>query len=71
MDESWEMLLGTFGDPLGLWGEQIEINKNSTPLVPSLPRKKKLGLLGAWCSSSLVEQTLYIISHIIYIFYIM
>jgi len=35
------------GDPLGLLGEQIEINKNSTPLVPTLPRRKKLGLLGA------------------------
>jgi hypothetical protein len=58
------------GDPLGLWGEHIEINKNSTPLVPTLPRRKKLGLLCAWCSSSLVEQNLYIISYIIYIFYI-
>jgi hypothetical protein len=58
------------GDPLGLWGEQIEINKNSTPLVPTLPRREKLGLLGAWCNSSLVEQNLYIVSYIIYIFYI-
>ncbi len=40
------------------------------PLVPTLPRRKKLGLLGAWCSSSLVEQNLYIIYYIIYIFYI-
>jgi hypothetical protein len=59
-----------FGDPLGLWGEHIEINKNSTPLVPTFPRRKKLGLLGAWCSSPLVEENLYIISYIIYIFYI-
>jgi len=66
----WKCYWEHVGDPLGLWGEQIEIKKNSTPLVPTLPGKKKLGLLSAWCNSSLVEQNLYIMCNIMYIFYI-